>query len=333
MYNKNCNNYYEKIKKKIEDCNKNIKYRYIQGPTGPKGEPGKQGLIGPTGPKGENGPTTIQVGTTETGEPGTEVEITNVGTDKDVILNFKIPRGIPGEIGPQGETGPVGPRGLPGEIGISEVITIDGTETVEPDELAEVQDDFDRNIHHLTFYIPKGEKGETGPMGPQGPQGLQGEQGKVGPQGEKGDPGSLEPVLYNSLFFSNIPETTVSGIAQLGTTKVVPEVNEYFSTSASRNIDILKSGIYEITLCGRISGVTSTVGASFYLYDVNNNQKITNFIFELKKGNTPEMNFSRVNLLEVTNSIQLQLRTEIENNASADIDFSDINILIKKYNI
>ena len=49
-----------------------------------------------------------------------------------------------------------GPRGFPGEIGISEVITIDGTETVEPNEEAQVQDDFDRNIHHLTFYIPKG---------------------------------------------------------------------------------------------------------------------------------------------------------------------------------
>lgn len=339
MHNKKCNDYYEKIKKKLEECNKNIKYRYIQGPKGAKGdagpqgpqgekgEKGEQGLIGPTGPKGETGPATIQIGTTETGEPGTEVEVTNVGTDENVILNFKIPKGLPGEIGPQGEIGPIGPRGLPGEIGISEVITIDGTETVEPDELAEVQDDFDKNIHHLTFYIPKGEKGEAGPMGPQG------QQGETGPKGDKGDSGSLEPVLYNSLFFANIPETTVSGIAQLGTPKFVPEVNDFFSTSASRNIDILKSGTYEITLCGRISGVTSTVGASFYLYDATNNQKITNFIFELKKGNTPEMNFFRVNLLEVTNSIQLQLRTEIENNVSINIDFSDINILIKKYNI
>ena len=48
------------------------------------------------------------------------------------------------------------PRWFPCEIGISEVITIDGTETVEPNEEAQVQDDFDRNIHHLTFYISKG---------------------------------------------------------------------------------------------------------------------------------------------------------------------------------
>ena len=155
-----CGKNYEKAQKIIEEANENVKYRYIQGPQGPKGDKGDRGEISPQGPQGENGPTTIEVGITETSEPETEAIVTNVGTNKDVILNFKIPRGKPGEKGEQGETGPIGPRGLPGEIGISQVITIDGTETVEPDEPAEVQDDFDANIHHLTFYIPKGEKGE-----------------------------------------------------------------------------------------------------------------------------------------------------------------------------
>lgn len=45
------------------------------------------------------------------------------------------------------------------------------------------------------------------------------------------------------------------------------------------------------------------------------------------------MNFSEVNLLEVINPIELQLKTEIENDTDANIDFSDINILIKRYNI
>lgn len=179
-----CGKNYEKAQKIIEEANENVKYRYIQGPQGLKGEigpTGPQGEIGPTGPQGEqgkNGPTTIEVGITETSDPETEAIVTNVGTNKDVILNFKIPRGKQGEKGEQGETGPIGPigpRGLPGEIGISQAITIDGTETLEPDEPAEVQDDFDSNIHHLTFYIPKGEKGEQGPVGPQGPQGPQGQ--------------------------------------------------------------------------------------------------------------------------------------------------------------
>ena len=146
-----------------------------QGEIGPKGDMGLQGPkgdrgdIGPTGPKGENGPTTITVGQTETVEPTSLAEVTNTGTNKDVILNFKIPKGEKGEIGPKCEKGEIGPRGLPGEIGISQAITIDETETIEPNELAEVQDDFESNIHHLTFYIPKGEKGEKGDQGEVGP--------------------------------------------------------------------------------------------------------------------------------------------------------------------
>lgn len=38
-----------KSKKKIEEDNKNVKYRYIQGPTGPQGSPGPLGPQGPIG--------------------------------------------------------------------------------------------------------------------------------------------------------------------------------------------------------------------------------------------------------------------------------------------
>ena len=83
----------------------------LQGPKGDRGD------IGPTGPKGENGPTTITVGQTETVEPTSLAEVTNTGTNKDVILNFKISKGATGEMGPKGEKGDqgeVGPRGPAG---------------------------------------------------------------------------------------------------------------------------------------------------------------------------------------------------------------------------
>lgn len=169
----NCNDDYEQIRKKLSECNRDVKYIFVQGlagPTGPQGDVGIQGLqgeIGPTGPRGE-----------------------------------------------KGDVGPAGPRGFPGEIGISEVITIDGTETVEPNEETQVQDDLDRNIHHLTFYIPKGEKGD------------------------KGETGSSELTLYNALGFGSFPETTVSGSAMIGAKKIVPNNNQYFIVKDTKNISI-----------------------------------------------------------------------------------------------
>lgn len=163
-----------KCKPQNDENTPNYKYCYIQGLQGPKGDKGDsgptgpQGQIGPTGPQGEKGiagSTTIDIGTTQTVESNAPAEVINAGTNKNVILNFKIPKGEKGDKGDQGvqgEQGPIGPQGLPGEIGISEVITVDATETIESNEEAMVQDDFDRNVHHLTFYIPKGEKGEKG---------------------------------------------------------------------------------------------------------------------------------------------------------------------------
>ena len=117
-----------------------------------------------------------------------------------------------------------------------------------------MQDDFDRNIHHLTFYIPRGAKGDVGPQGPKGdtgdvgPQGPVGEKGETGPKGDKGDPGTGGTSLYDGLIFVNFLETTVAGVAILGTQKKVPDTTDYFAINNSRTISIQKAGVYEITL-------------------------------------------------------------------------------------
>ena len=241
MYNY-CDKGYDNTNKKIDDFLKKHPYCYIQGPTGPKGETGVKG------DRGDIGPATIKVGTTETVSELENASVSNSGTEKDVILDFKIPRGEKGEkgdigiqgikgekgdrgdIGPQGvkgdrgdvgpatikvgttetvselenasvsnsgtekdvildfkiprgEKGEIGPRGLPGEIGRTEHIAIDETETIEPGEPAQVMDTFEDWVHHLSFLIPKGEKGEQGPQGQQGEQGITGPQGPIGPPG------------------------------------------------------------------------------------------------------------------------------------------------------
>ena len=183
--NCNCNDDYKKIRKKINEEQKKYKFCYVQGPTGPKGE------------RGIPGPGSVDVGITETVEPYENAKVENEGTNEDVILHFKIPRGkqgIEGKIGPQGIMGPKGdkgdigpqgikgdkgdegPRGLPGELGRTEHIAIDETETLEPGEPATVMDTFENWVHHLAFFIPKGEKGDVGEKGPQGPAGPPGKE-------------------------------------------------------------------------------------------------------------------------------------------------------------
>ena len=153
--------------------------RGVVGEQGPQGEAGPKGDRGEAGPKGDKGDIGPQGPRGDTGEAGPQG-----------------PKGETGDVGPKGDTGPQGPRGFPGEIGISEVITIDETKTVAYTEEAEVQDDFDRNIHHLTFYIPKGEpgpQGEPGPKGDLGPKGESGPQGDAGPKGDPGERGEAGP--------------------------------------------------------------------------------------------------------------------------------------------
>ena len=179
----NCNDY-ERIRKRIEEERKKYKCCYIQGPTGPKGEKGDSG---PQGERGIPGPSSIDIGTTETVEPFEDAKVENVGTNEDVILNFKIPRGkqgIDGKIGPQGIPGPkgekgdIGPQGLKGEKGDQgpATIQIGNIETIEPNEEAVVINVGTPVDVVLDFKIPKGEKGDQGDIGPRG---LPGETGRT----------------------------------------------------------------------------------------------------------------------------------------------------------
>lgn len=101
------------------------------------------------GDKGDAG-VSVAVGTTTTGEAGTNAGVTNSGTTSDPILNFTIPKGEQGQTGaagpqgPKGETGATGPQGPKGDIGATG---------------------------------PQGPKGDIGATGPQGPKGDTGAQG------------------------------------------------------------------------------------------------------------------------------------------------------------
>ena len=213
------------------------------GERGEKGEKGEQGEIGPQGPQGEQGPK---------GEKGK--------TGEQGIQGVQGIQGIQGEKGEKGEQGEQGPRGFPGEIGISPIITIDSTETVEPDQPAEVQEDLDGNIHHLTFYIPKGQKGdkgETGEQGEKGEQGIQGVQGAQGVQGEKGATGATGTFETSSAFiisYNNDPNNFPENGLEIRTGERLPlmrlelDNGEAISLNTDDNtVTFNKTGVYFVT--------------------------------------------------------------------------------------
>lgn len=208
-----------------------------QGLTGPQGVQGIQGPTGPTGPRGEVGPqgeqgiqgekgvsgqaATIELGTINTGDAGSDVIITNSGTTTAAVWNITIPRGAPGapgakgdrgDAGPTGPQGPAGAKGDKGEAGKDGTgVTIKGSYASEEALKAAHPTGIAGDAYLVAgnLYVwsgedwtnvgeikgPKGDKGDTGatgPAGPQGPQGLQGEvgpQGPTGPKGLKGDKG------------------------------------------------------------------------------------------------------------------------------------------------
>ena len=292
----------------------------VVGQTGPKGDRGDIGPVGETGISHE-----IIIDETKTINPDEPAKVQDEFNNNTHYLTFYIPKGEKGEqgsigsIGPKGEQGEPGPMGLPGEKGISEIIIIDKTETVEPDEPAKIQDDFNDNTHHLTFYIPKGEKGEKG------------DQGNVGPAGPTG---SLGPTSYDVIAFVSYPNTTVAGIALTGASRIIPGITNKISMEGSNSIKINQSGLYEITVCGRISGVTKDIGGAFYLIKSETSEVLTDMSFILSKGNTEDMDFSEISFVDITAPATLQIKTEIDGDtATSNIEFSSINVLIKGYSV
>lgn len=200
----------------------------VKGAKGDKGETGATGATGVQGEQGEKGDkgdagepgkaATIAVGAVETGEPGTEVSVTNTGTENAAVLRFVIPRGekgeqgergLQGERGERGETGAKGETGAQGEpgkdgtsfkvlglyaslsalqaahpTGTSGDAWAVGTSEANSIYLWDAEKAQWENIGSIKGQ--KGEKGDKGDPGERGEQGIQGEAGATGAQGEQG---------------------------------------------------------------------------------------------------------------------------------------------------
>jgi hypothetical protein len=131
------------------------------------GARGAPGPVGPQGPPGPQGPSTIDVGTTTTGAPGTNASVINAGTNVNAILDFTIPRGD------QGIQGVPGTPGTPGADGKS---VLNGTGA--PSNGTGNNGDFYIDTVTDTIYGPKAAgvwpTPGTSLIGPQGPPGTDG---------------------------------------------------------------------------------------------------------------------------------------------------------------
>lgn len=92
----------------------------------------------------------INIGTTTTGEPGTQASVTNSGTPTDPVLNFVIPAGKDGKDGQDGSPGPA-PTLSAGEV-----------TTLPPGDPATVTVSGQDGSYQIGFGIPQGQPGADG---------------------------------------------------------------------------------------------------------------------------------------------------------------------------
>lgn len=273
---------------------------------------------------------------------------------KEIIENIKIrDKLLKSELYPSVITGPTGPKGEAGK-GLDIKGTYPSLEELKKYHPTGEEGDTYIVINDLYIWDSskndwvdigniKGEKGDTGPKGDKGEKGdkgdigPQGNDGLMGPTGSKGDigptgPSFTSPTSYETVLFVSFAQARYSKIMTFQETLVLPDYNETFELISDSAISLLKSGIYEITLCGQISGVDQSHGAIFYLTN-SEGSVIQDLSFELKAGQTTRMDCSETVITKIEKPTSLYVRCGIiGDSASANIDFANVNLIIKRYN-
>lgn len=222
-------------------------------------------VIGTPGPRGRDGAGTITVGTTTTGDPGTNASITNSGTAQNAILNFTIPRG---ETGATGEQGPAGEAAT---------VTVGSTTTGDPGTDASVTNSGTTQNAILNFTIPRGETGATGAQGPQGETGPQGEAGTTATNeyGYKYDT-TNDAITLTANTVSTVP------LAQTGPLNVI-------TGDTTNALTIGSAGTYKIDYF--FNGISNTEG-DVTLAVYNNSNLVTGSTLTLNLETTDERSVS-----------------------------------------
>ena len=137
-----------------------------------------------------------------------------------------------------------------GPSGETATIEVGSTRTGDESSEALALDNAVGNHHVFDFVIPRGNKGESGPTGPKGDK------------GDTGPIGSLVLTSYDAVCFASFKDSNTVGTSTITTTRIIPGNSDILSISGNQ-IKVLRTSVFEITLCGRISGVTNDTGVSF----------------------------------------------------------------------
>ena len=137
-----------------------------KGDTGAKGDKGDKGDTGATGANGIT--PTLKVGSTSTGNAGTNASVTMTDNNNVYTLNFVIPKGDKGDTGAKGDAGVKGQDGAKGADGITPTLKVGTVTTLAAGSNATVTMSKNNNEYTLNFGIPKGNKGDTGASGGSG---------------------------------------------------------------------------------------------------------------------------------------------------------------------
>lgn len=188
---------------------------------GAKGEPGKDGVT-----------PTFSIESVETGEPGTDAEVTMTGDAPNHGLKFVIPRGDKGDTGAKGDKG--------------EAFTYSDFTAEQLAALKGAKGD-------------KGEPGATGAKGDKGDPGAKGDKGEPGSPGAKGDKGDKgDPGATPNLTIGSVTtlEAGQNATASMSGTAESPVLNLGIPRGAKGEPGEGGAGAYYVVLDGDFPNYT-----------------------------------------------------------------------------